>query len=245
MRIFKRLVVFITVFSVSILTAKGAITCDTATTAKLNREVANIRASYEVLERPISGDIGLDWFDPETMTEDDLPRENYFKVNITNISENFYVEITNDIDDEKVTLTYNDSVDGVASFDWENLYQVSNLTIKIYTTVATGCADSQFKTMTLRLPRFNKYSQYAVCQQIPEHYLCQPFVTYKESDNLNFYSAIAQAIEEKEEKEEQENKKDKSNFFKDNLKIIVIGGIILLVGAGATATVIIIKRRRG
>ena len=242
MRIFRKIIVVLFTFILSINSVQAASKCDTAKRAELNREVANIKASYEILERSPNF-VGVDWFDPETMTLDDLPKENYFKINITNLSENFYAEITNDKTSEKVVLTHANSVDGVASFERDDLSEVVKLTIKIFTTDATGCPGEEFRTNHLTLPRYNFNSQLTICSQIPNHYLCQPFVTYDEKDDVDFYYVVNKAIESEKEKTENEKEEGKTFAEKYLTKILITGGI-LIVGGGIITTLIIRNRRR-
>lgn len=241
MQTFRKLLTIAIFLGLTMTSVKAAIQCDSKTTAELNREVGNIKATYEILKKAPEGIIGVDWYDPETMTLDDLPKVSYVKVNITNLSEKFRAEVTNDLNEEKINLTNADVVDGVASFEWEDLSYVAKITIKIYTTKTTGCENQLFKTINLTLPRFNSYSENIACKQVPNYYLCQPYVTYKENEDLDFY-AVMEKILNNEEQEEEKPKKEK-NWLKDNLTSVIIGGI-LLVGVGTTTTILIIRNRR-
>ena len=60
-----------------------------------------------------------------------LDKYNYFKVSIINISENFYVEISNDYNRDKLVYQYKDTQDGVITFDWKNLDKVTTFTVKV------------------------------------------------------------------------------------------------------------------
>ncbi len=248
MRIFRKIFLGMLIFGFAITNVGAASEkCGTKKTAELNREVANVKANYEILQRLPEGPYGPpDWWTPD-MGEDVLPREDYMKVNITNLSENFYAEVTNDQNRDKITLTANDMVDGIASFERDDFSKVVRLTIKIYATDVAGCAGQEFKTLRLTLPRSNIYSGYDVCSLVPDYYLCQKYVTFeKEITDNDFSIGINKQLEEIYQEEEEETRTWWENvlkFVKDNLVIVVIGGV-LVIGAGTTATIIIIRNRR-
>lgn len=215
--------------------------CSVDEIVELNHEVVNIKATYEEIEEEITD---LDEYPlPDavlgTPEEDEyVGYINYFKINLTNLGEKFYAVITNDYNREKITLKYKDIVDGVASFKWEHLDKVVNFTIKIYTSTKTGCEGELYRTMYLKTPRYNGYSEYGYCNNAKDYYLCQKYVTFDNISMGEFVQTLDKYYEKNKEAEPEKS------FF-EKYKIAFIVGGVLVVALGATGAFVIIKKRGG
>lgn len=251
MRKLKELLLAIFTFILATSTVGAATSaCEVKTVAQLNSEVANIKADYEEAE-------GI--LDPNYYTIPDailgteaeetyVGTYNYFKVSIVNITENFYVEVTNDVDDSVQTYTYADATDGVVTFNLESIEFVVNFTIKVYSTNQSGCSGELFRTLYLTTPRINPYYNYNICREAPDYYLCQKYVTFDE--DVDFYSFVKKVqayIDKKdEEKQTEENEtwlEKTGHFISEHKVVFITGGVIILVGVGVAVVVIVRKRR--
>ena len=104
--------------------------------------------------------------------------------------------------------------------------------------IEEGCDDT-LKNITLKLPRYNAYSEDPLCQGIEEFVLCQP--TYeKEIDRDTFISRVNTYKKTKENKIEQqpvEENEEKNGviektieYIKENLlQVIIVAVFIVLV----------------
>ena len=237
--------------SLFLLTNVNAATCGYEEKAKLNSEITNVKTNYEIKERVLDKSeysvpdslVGTEYEDTYVATTE------YIQVNILNLTENMYVEVTNDYNDERVVYQYSDTTKGNISFNWERIIKLVTYTIKVYASDETGCSGTLLKTITQKLPRFNEYSDYSVCNNLPDYYLCQRFVTYEPVDFGTFSKRMTTEVEKKLQKDEEEKENEKwynkvIKFVSDNKVWFITGGIILIIGAGTTTFIIIKKRRR-
>lgn len=241
----------ITFLSLFLLTNVNAATCGYEEKAKLNNEITNVKANYEIKERVMNKDeytisdalIGTEYEDTYEATTE------YIQVNILNLTENMYAEVTNDYNDDKAIYQYSDTKNGNISFDWHEIDELVTYTIKVYASSATGCEGTILKTLYQALPRYNDYSTYDICKNIPDSYLCQRYVTYENIGFDVFTGRIYKEVEKKIQKEEETKENEKwykkvQNFIVKHKVPFIIGGTILVVAVGSTTYIIIKKRRR-
>ncbi len=242
----KKAIIFSMLFLFS--TSVKAETCGYEEKAKLNNEAANVKVNYEIKQRQLDKN---NYNPPDAIvgTEDEAnwnPTVDYFQVNILNLTENIYVEVKNDQNNETTKYYYNNSQDGKIAIDFLNLENVAKFTITVKSTDASGCTDRTLKTLNLTLPRYNEYYEYSLCQSIPDYYLCQKYVTFDEVKLGYFTKKVYEEIDKKNQEEIEKNLKwyEKAwNFIKDHKVAFITGGVII-VAAGATITVVIIRKRR-
>lgn len=248
---FKSFIIFILSF-LFIVANVNAASCGYEEKAKLNSEVSNVKANYEIKIRvmdpgeftPPDAIIGTE--DEETYQE----TTEYMQVNILNITENMYVEVTNNFDNTKTTYQYQDTNNGNIVINWSNLWDLVTYTIKVYASSNTGCVGTPLRTLYVSLPRYNDYSELDFCTKVPDYYLCQRYVTYNKVEFDEFYVKVTEEIAKKENKNENDKVDDDkwyqsvSNFVVKHKVAFIIGGISLVVVAGGVTYIIIRKRRR-
>jgi len=211
---------FILMFLINIDVTNAA--CSNEDKMSLNTKAANIKASYEIKE---------EYFGNEYRGH----TEYWFDISIMNVSEEFYITVTNDYDKTTQTYRSSDTVNGIITFKWDKVSEVTNLTIKAYTSNSTNCPDESMKTLYLTLPRYNTFSNRAICEDYPDHDYCQKFVTFKEIDESTFITKITEKIEKEEIKEEEKNEDkdinlmDKIINFVDDYKVFILGGLVLIL----------------
>ncbi len=243
---YKYLLLTLILFGIGI--APVSAVCDYEEQAALNREVANVQANYEIVEKQIEG----------TMCSTDdgtgLCLGEAIQINLLNLSENFRAVITNDVYRNTLTYNYSNTDNGNVSFfitdneGREVSYNPSVITytIRIYASSETGCEGDTLRTITLRIPRYNQYSEFALCDSISDYYLCQRYVTYEKIDYDTFYEQVTEELEENEPTPEEELTWYERiwDFVVEHSTIFIIGGVVIVIGVGATVAYIIIRRRR-
>ena len=232
------------------LTTTSAATCSYEERAQLNNEVSNITANYEV--KIIELDPGtVDLPDAVLGTEEEdtyVATEEVFQVNILNITENVYAEVTNSYTGETVTYNYADTNNGNISIEWQTIGELTTYTIEIYSSATTGCEGTLLNTLRVSLPRYNDYSTYAICGKVPDYYLCQRYVFFDQVEFTEFSERVLDEIEKTER--EETPKEDKAwyeaifDFIKEHKVAFIAGGIVLVVVAGGIVVVVVRKRRR-
>lgn len=251
----KRIGILVVAFLFSITNVIAADTCSYEEKAKLNSEAANVKVNHEIKQRvldPSEYDL------PDALigaSEEEIEefRKNvtteYMVVNILNLTENLYVEVTNNVNQEKRVYTYADSTDGNITFRKTGISGAVTYTIKIYSSANTNCKDTGLGSLYVTLPRYNPLSEYAICESIPEYYMCQKYVTFEDPGFDTFMAEAQKEVSKVNTEKEEENKKNdkwykEAGKFIENHKVaFIVGGVVLLVAAGAV-TIIIIKRRR-
>lgn len=222
----------------------AASTCDYNEQAELNNAVANIKATYEEAEELVA-DLG-----PGESGENDQIINEYFKLTFYNLSEDFYLKITNDYNNEVKYIRYNDVQSGVATYDWKETSEIVNFKITIYSSDSTSCPNEEYRIITLSTPRYNSYWNSAKCTGNESFYLCQKYITENEEiDDATFKEKLEafenkKAEDVKEEEEKNKTLSDKiSDFIGENKITIIMVATIVVVG-GVVTMVIVIKKRR-
>lgn len=252
MRKVKKTIFLVLAMFILILNVKGT-ACGYEEKAKLNNEVANVKVNYEIKERVLDKSeysisdalLGTEYEDEYEATSE------YIQANLLNLTENMYVVVSNDFDKEEKLYQYSDTDKGSISIPWLQIDEIVTFTFKVYASDTTGCDGNLLKTLTLKLPRYNDYSTYDICNNFPEYYLCQRYVTYEEVGFDVFMDKVFKEADKKQAKEKEEEEKNSKwynkakNYVVEHKVPFIIGGCVLVVAGGATTFIIIRKRRRG
>lgn len=223
--------------------------CDFTETSKLNSLAVNVKASYEQFEVEDRSYTPLDG-----ATQEEI--ENYvvnvlnFKIHIANITKELYVNVTDSVTKNTKTYNYSDTKNGEITFIQDDLTQVYNYTITIYSSGETNCPDTKLYTIYLQTPYFNRLSEYELCDGIEEFYLCHEFLNIK-SVSLDEFESLARSYRAKKidrngKKTEQEKKEDNSiiNFIKNHKILVVILSIVIIIVI-VLLIILIAKKNRG
>ena len=246
----KYLLLIVLLFSVFINPVSAL--CNYEEQAALNKEVANVKANYEV----VNIDVGKDYCYPLDgyETEDYTCYADVIQIVILNISKNFVVRIENDDYDFKYDYKYSDTDNGTLTFyltdkDGQKIQYnptVTEYEIEVLASSETGCEGSTLRTFNLTIPRYNSYSDLKYCDALSDYYLCQKYVTYDRVPYEDFSKRITEEINKRNEQKEEELKWYEKiwEFVVDHKTVFIVGGIIAVVAGGGTAVYIIIRRRR-
>jgi hypothetical protein len=136
-------------------------------------------------------------------------------------------------------------INGVISFRWDDINTITNLTIRVYTSQNTGCANEEVLVQQATLPKYNEYSETSYCLENPDDSICDQYIT-KEISEKEYERKYEKSVEEATKEEESNRKVTKKviKFVKKNKKGFIIGGSIIIVLGVATTVVVIVKRRR-
>ena len=212
--------------------------CDYKEQTAINQKASNIKVSYEVVTETIKFE------DMDSTME-------VFDISIFNITEDFYVIVKNNVTEEEKYFSSSDAKDGVVHFKWTYADNVTNFTIQVFTTDKTSCPDEKYKTIYLTTPRYNTYYNVGTCQDNPDFYLCQKFVTFSEIDEEKFFQQL-ESYKNGEINDSGEEPKNPSNDnitdiifnFLNEYKWYILGSIVIIVGVTIVIQRIRTKKQR-
>lgn len=211
-----------------------AASCSLEEKTELRTMASNVSVSYVPVDKLMSNDEG-DYY------------EYYLDVKIFNINSYLRVEVIDNSNHNQYYLDVNDvGLDGAITMRQRDNEIVKNLTFNIY-GASNDCYSTALRTVKLTLPKFNYYSERAICEDIPEFYLCQKYVTY-DIDSATFIENVQEYKEKYENQKENEGEEngDGSAVSKAISNVskyrYIIAGVI--VAAGIVATIIIVKKKR-
>lgn len=241
---FKGFFLAFVIFFVSCSLVQAA--CDTTENNRLRDLAMKVQMSYKEEKEELEPGT---YFPPDGLSPEE--QEEYvgyrtlFHVYVTNITEDIYVEVKNKNTGATTTYHYSDTDNGKITLKQE-IYERNKFTLTVY---ADGgeCNGSKLATHSLETPVFNEFSNYELCINSPEYYMCNRYVDYDLPSFTEFVEKIAKYNEDKEKKKQEDQEKNENkgflDFIKENKLTISIVAIVI-VGAGALTTVIIVKRKR-
>ncbi len=226
-------------------------TCDVNESNTLNSLAVRVNASYELMEGILDPD---EYTPPDGLIGDEIDEfeatYNYYRIYISNITEDLYVTVYNEVTDEVNTYTYADSDNGTITFDYENLLAITNFVITVYSSDVTNCPNTELYTIYLTTPMFNEYSTYQMCEGNEEFYLCHPFLSVSSVGFEQFVKYLEQYeaghIDQEGEEIVEPTEEDSNgfiDFITDHLTVIIIV-VVVIVLLGGLITFVIIRKQR-
>ncbi len=221
--------------------ANAASACSYKEQADLNSEAAKIKVKYEGKV----GELERSTYTCEGGGEDCVATYNYFTITILNMSENFYIDVSNNVTRDRATYYYSDVKDGVITFDYDKAESITNFTFKVYSSAKTNCSGENYRVIYFTTPKVNPYYDYLLCDNNPEYYLCQKYITTEEVSFEQFQSQVLSYEKQKNggaSNNEHRGFLEKIYDFIDDHKPLLIITTLLIVGG--VATVVIVKKRK-
>ena len=238
-----------------------AASCNGKRLVELQKEANNVKANYEVVKNTITKHL-YDYFNNELPETAEIEVKT-IKISLSNMTNNLLiVESVKDYStyDEEIvrygsakselafknekTINYKDTNNGVYSFVVENIDNYIDYKYEIYSNVS-DCDVTLLKTISIRKPKYNRFSEEEICKENPKVNLCQEFITndltYLEE---NFIDAVKVRAKSKSNEmiNDNENEERKTlSFWDKNGKYFIIGGSLLTVGV---ITYVVITKRR-
>ncbi len=236
--------VIIVLVSCLIPSLVNAEACDYSAKARLNEAAGNVKVSYSLDKKEIIDEEVENTDLPPDEEDDHKSLVDFFKILIANVPDDLYITLTNKITGEQRTYYKSDAVDDVISFEYDDVSNITEYDIDIYSN-NPNCKGELVRKMNLILPKFNEFSQTYDCINNPEFSLCKEFVTSDISFE-DFENGINKYKNEHEETEETAPAKKENKiiaFYKKHALVInIIAGMAVVIGV--VIVVILIKRKR-
>ena len=234
--------------------------CDSKTIKKLYNDADKITLKYKEKEEVVGK--GLD-----QETDEEVDVYGYvFDVQLTNITDDFYLVIKSDNPYEKneATIKYSDTKKGEYTFTTKYTDVVVTYEVSIYTNVEQ-CQNELFRKFTFVTPIYNRFADLGICQHYKDFKWCKKFITEDVPSQQDFYYQLDKYIKKEKITTSQDyllnmtssrkttkkasssnNGEDKQNGEKtDNNTVIivsVIAGVLVAIVIGTS--VVMIRRRR-
>jgi len=144
---------------------------------------------------------------------------------------------------------YKDGENGTVSFDWNNLWEITNFTITVYSSDKTDCPNTKLYTTYLTTPQYNDFSTYEACDGLEEFYLCYQYLTVPQVDFNTFVELTNKYRNGKIDKNGEEIKKEEEEkgfvaFVKKHKVMIGVTTMVIVVAGGIVTVIIVRKQRR-
>lgn len=206
-------------------------------------QASNIRVTYSPIFKESSS---KDSFGNEVGVTD-----RYIQIKLYNVTGNMYVEVevTGDsIQTGRYHFDYKDiGPDRAITINQTAVNQTVTYNVSVYSDYK-NCYGDLIRTIKLTVPKFNFYSQLAVCDDIPDYYLCQEYITF-DINSATFYSNIDSYKERLANNVNDNNPTIRDNTTPANktvstiskYKYLIVGTIVVL---GVLATIFIMKRKK-
>ena len=246
----RRKILFVIIFMLtllcflSIVQAEGE--CNLQSRSDLRTLASNVNVVYqEIVEYRPNYDYqeGDDDADPELLYK-------YLIIKIYNLSPHLRIEMTYSGSDEVTHITFDQAdSNGVITLIPSTNDYIITYNFKVYGS-STSCFGYLLRSIRLTLPKYNYFSERAICSDIPDYFMCQTYTTYN-IDSANFINSVTAY---KEKLESQKNEIDENGDVKNNISFIsktasfiseykyFVIGIILVVGV--ILTILIVKKKR-
>lgn len=242
-------VIIVTLISFLIGTSWVNAECDAAESNRLKSLAVNVKYSYEIVELEVSMEEGYN--PPDGMTDEELAnyvaKDDFFRIYLSNITEDLYVVVTNENTKETKTFRYSDTNNGTISFDEKVGIEIVNYKIVVYASEKSDCSARELRTMYLTTPKYNPLSESQLCIGIEEFYLCHEYLSvdpkFDQFDTLTYKYREGKLDENGEEKKEEEKDKGFIGFIKEH-KVVAIATTLVVIAAGGCITFVIVKKQR-
>lgn len=166
-------------------------------------------------------------------TEEEPGKTEYYDtymgmIDIYNVTEDIYVVLSGN--SKKVTLNYEDGIDGTITYSTGNMTNIKEYTISIYSK-NSECGKSAIRTINVTVPRLNEYYTEDICSDYPDYYYCSQFMTsdsvvYEEFMNgINEYSKTHNKANDDTRKE---GIIDQTKDFVSSHKILIVSVIVII-----------------
>ena len=227
----------------------GVIKADEQENKKTMEDLPNMKCGSTVKSKDLAAASNIKVaYEPVEFNPDDGTGRLFYYVDITiyNIPDEVMVEVYNGKSGKTYTIdssmTNDDRAIKLRQKDTSELVNYT-FTIKARTV---ECYGETLRTIKLTTPKYNYFSQRAVCADIPEYYMCKTFVSY-DVDGAKFLNNVTAYKESQEEDATENIKEGKTSVTAKAAKTVskykfLILGIVLV--AAVVGTVLVIKRKR-
>ena len=188
----------------------SALSCSSTENLEIKKAANQVQSSYDVEDNSKIVPLKVG----NNKTTYTIP--NYiYKINIYNIKDDIYVVLSNDVDNVQVNVSYEDTKNGVYTYEHYDYSNIYNYKLSIYSN-RVMCKGDLVGTKKITTPKYNPYSEYEYCKTSSEDF-CKKFVKedFDFGSNAAFLNKVAPP---------DTNPKNKALLeqIKDHKKIIII-----------------------
>ena len=203
--------------------------CDSKTKSDLLKEANLIKVDYDENEKTEEVDDGYNKYTAVDRTLD---------ISLYNLTNNFSLEISNDVNDDVIYAESNVFKEGKYTFN-EDAYNIIKYKIKVYSN--TSCDRYLIKTINYTKPMYNPNYNYAICVDNSNVPYCQKYIVNKKyifdagkglDEAIDNYNKNGGIISDDENKE---------SFLKKYYIYIIIGSVLI---TGGVITIVIVNKKR-
>ena len=154
------------------------------------KELLNDSKSVEAyfdLERRI---ISAEKINPNTDLYETIEEEQYyFNLNIANLSDNLFIKVTNNYNEEQLIVNANNINNNLYTYEISNLTDIITYYLTFYTT-KENCYAEKINTIELKKPKENPLYYFSVCnnEKLENNKYCDHFIT--KDFNMNIYDIV-------------------------------------------------------
>lgn len=226
------------------ITIRVSAACPAAEQSELNALAGNVKPNVVPKTREEERTI----FNEDTgESETQIIQKEMFAIELYNLTEDMYLKVRDGYSNKENTYYYSDVKDGVLTIDSIYYSVAVKYEIRIYASSAS-CNNTLLRQIEVTTPLLNPYQNYGFCNDAPDYYLCQPYLT--SDPNFTIAEAKAKVTEYIESKKKAEEEEEKNNSFWSKLGrflscygLWILGGV-LLIGAIGGYVFVTIRRRR-
>ena len=158
-------------------------------------------------------------------------------IEISNITENIYILVSNDYDSDVITVKYEDTDNGTIVIDSPNIYKKVKMNVRVFSNDETCSSNNSLKSINLETNISNKFYYTSVCLDNPELKICEKSYDTSDLDEDGFVLEAQKEID----KLNRTIIDSISDFFKKYWLFILIPVVVITIIF--VITVIVIKRR--
>ena len=239
---------FLCVFMMHITSVKAEGTCSYKEQAAFKSELANVKTTYEGVETLIDGVTGQPTTEDKIDSNRNPQDEGYYyrytlNISILNMTENMYVQVSNDQDDNVQYFRYSDFKDGILTFEHgsDMISEITKYTFSFYTSESTSCPDEYIGKRTLTVPMYNENSTDSLCEENKDLDICKTFTDVEFESKDEFYQKYEEETKNSKQDKNDKNDNNTKSFFDENKEVILISAGVIVVIIG---TLIITKKIR-
>lgn len=204
--------------------------CDSKTKSDLLKEANQIKVDYEEIEKTEEVDDGYNKYTAVDRSLD---------ISLYNLTNNFSLEISNDIDDKVIYVKNDKFKEGKYTFNDKTTYKIIKYKISVYSDIS--CDRYLIKTINYTKPMYNSNYNYKICKDNTGVPYCQKYIT-----NTKYVfdagKGLNKAIEDYNKNGEiLPNDDNKESFLKKYFIYIIIGSVLI---AGGVITIVIVNKKR-
>lgn len=233
--------VYFLVLSLVLVGKVEAESCPLEQRTSLGAIAANVNITYEEsIDKALDEDYGDVYYDVYNLN-----------IKIYNLSPDLRIKVTNNLYNDVNYVNYeNMDNEGTITLKVADISEKVTYVFEIYGNIG-DCSMKKFRTVKLTLPKYNYFSHYEICDEIPEFYMCQRYILNDFDGTLFQKEAVAyrekKLAQENEMNENGEIKENNSSIGKIAKKVsdnkLLVSGIIIGIGVVITIVILIKKKR--